>query len=77
MTIRPTVEADPKQPSTLSPPHSHLAQYLLRPGDRLLDDERLCACGALEGDHQVIDDACPRTGCIGFEVHPDADCEVG
>lgn len=69
----PTVERDRDQhhPAPLRPPHPHLARYLAE-GDELLEGEQLCVCGALEGDHLVVNDTCPRTGCFGFEADPDA-----
>lgn len=57
-------------PPPLRPPHPHLARYLAE-GDQLLDDEQLCACGHLEGDHRVVDIRCSRCQrCAGFTPHP-------
>lgn len=70
MTRSPASEPDQDHPSTLRPPHPHLARYLA-PGDRLLEDEQLCTCEHLEGDHRVLDDRCSRCeGCEGFARHP-------
>lgn len=71
MTTSPTVERDTQQPSALSPPHPHLARYLAE-GESLLDDELLCVCGHLEGDHRVLDDHCSRCQrCVGFLATPE------
>jgi hypothetical protein len=48
-------------------PPPDLARYLA-PGDLLLDDEQLCHCDHLDGDHEIGGGRCRRCHCSELAI---------